>query len=464
MPASDFSPTPQLDLQEPPAPETPPSAPAQGARQILRKTVVSFVLIVILLAVGMKTFATLEALKKEPERDLREAPPVVVRTTVAERGPYKEHLTGYGYARALLRTEVVAEVSGVIEWRSERLLPGAQVSAKEALVRLDRRDADLTVALRAAEKAQAIGRKTQLEIEIEGIAPRIQLARAALANLQGELSRLETLAGEQLVSETQRDQLKRQSQLEERQLVALLTEEASAPTRLAVAETEVLRATALFDQAELDATRTTVVAPFAGRIESRTAEPGARVQVGAPLFQLVDVSLIEVAVRLPASNYEDVLPGARAELRLREDGAAIFTGTIDRVSPGIDPTDRDFQAYVVLRGTADAPPAVPPGAFVIATIEGRHHEDVIPVPRIAFLNDRLYIAVPDGDVGHAKAMERRPQIVRQLPDVALVSSGIEAGEAIVVTNIERIADGAPVRVPQDDVGERTSSTPQVKTP
>ena len=91
--------------------------------------------------------------------------------------------------------------------------------------------------------------------------------------------------------------------------------------------------------AQLDLGRTVIRAPYAGRIVDRDVEEGARVAPGTVLFELVDVSRVEIPVALPASRYGEIAVGAVASVRVGTDveprrgaiarvGGLVFDGSL----------------------------------------------------------------------------------------------------------------------------------------
>ena len=145
---------------------------------------------------------------------------------------------------------------------------------------------------------------------------------------------------------------------------------------------------------------------------------------------------------LGASRFGEVEVGATARVRLTEGGPVVWSGTVVRVSPTVNSKDRTFTVYLEVEAEGDRVP-IAPGAFVLAEIDGRVHRDVIALPRIAFVGDSVYVAKEEAD-GEAVVAERRPEVVRVLPEVALVRGGVEPGEKVILTNLEQIADGARV--------------------
>ncbi len=412
--------------------------------------VLSVVLVVVLLAAGFGGFKLLEAMKEPPA--VGATPPVrtAVRVIRAERVTHLETITGYGRARALRETSVAAEVPGTVLSLADRLEAGVAVKQGEELVRLDDRDA--AAALAAADARIAEGRSNQARAanDTKSLAAQIAAARREFDTAEREFDRLRSLVP-RAASESDVDRQRGVKALREQAVLALEGRQRAAESDAKRADAEVAAATADRVRAANDLERTRIAAPYDAVISVRHVQIGQRVTPGTVLFDLVDLTRIEVPISLPASRHADVVPGAAASVRAREEGGVLWTGTAVRVSPTVDPRQRTFVAYLEVHGDGGRAP-VAPGAFVVAEIAGRTTADVFVVPREAFVGETLYVAESDGD--EALIHLRHPTVERWLPDVALVSGGLEPGEQIVVTSLEQVADGGRVRI----VSEAASGT------
>ena len=214
-------------------------------------------------------------------------------------------------------------------------------------------------------------------------------------------------------------------------------------------QTALKRGVALAERAKA---RAQVRAPFAGRIEMRQVEIGERVKAGDPLFTIVDMSRMEVPIALPAGRYDEVVVGAEAKLYLPEHDEPLWTGVVARKAPAIETERRIFFAYLVVEGSAGEN-AVTPGAHLVGVVSGRQHEGVIPIPRRAFLTGRLFVAKPGETEGTATVEERTPEVTRYLMGYGLVKDGLDAGEFVLITNLESVAEGSTVRIAPEAEGE-----------
>jgi len=405
---------------------------------------VSGALVVLLLLLGAGAFAGLMKLKKEPVKSGRKAPRTVVRVVAATRGGYQETLRGYGRARALRQSDVSAEVPGVVAWISDDLEAGSAIEAGVELLRIDARDFKTGHATATARKSQADAAVASFTVRLSSLTRRLEIARKDLETADREFDRVRELAEDEVVTQSELDRQRITKSLTEKEVLTLESQLDATEKELLRARAEVVAAKATLDRAKLDLERTTVRAPFAGRVVERRSSRGARVSTGGILFTLVDLSLVEVPVALGASHYGEVAAGSDASIRIREGGEAVWTGTVARVSPTVNDRDRTFSAFLVVKGSPLANP-VPPGTFILAEIQGRAFDNVIAVPRIAFVGDRIYLA-KGSSTDEATVTSCVPEVLRMLPSTALVTGGLEPGQRVIVSNLEQIADGAAVRV------------------
>lgn len=400
---------------------------------------------VLIVVLGGILNVALTNMKAAPAQAAPRAPGTAVTTVIAQKQNYSELLVGYGRARPLTITDVSASVAGDVVWRSPQLEAGNYVQAEE-LVRIDNRDLTTAVATAKARLAQANFMLRQNKISLRKLGELKNISEQELTTSQRSHERREELRLSAAISDEDYDMSLLQYAQRRRALLELQQQEELAQPEIERAQAEVDAAEAALDQAQTNLERAVVVAPYSGFIDERMVHLGTRVSVGTQLFRIVDTSQIEVPIALPAAQYTMVKSGSQAVVRLTEDGPVVWRGEVARISPMIDDQDRTFFAYLSIAGSQGRS-AVPAGAFVVAEIHGARHNDVIVVPRTALVEGVLYVATTaDGATGEAVIERRSPKIRRSLTNEVLLDSGVEPGERIVVTNVEKVAHGSRVVV------------------
>ncbi len=435
---------------------------------LTRRIVTSVLVIGLVLFGAFKGFQHFAAMRKASAKSDAAALAPLVRVVEAKRIDHTEMLRGFGRARPMRTATVVAEVEGVVrsldpELEAGRLVEPLTETTKggdgpelPVLVTIDDRDLDDRLERARAEVTAAEADLKRLGTQLGSLRERLAVTERELEAAQRELERIAPLVPK-TISRSELDAQQIQVALRERgtlQLEAAIRQHADDVAASEARLISLRRAVALALRAK---ERAQVRAPFAGRIEIRHVEVGERVKTGDPLFTIVDLSRMEVPVALPAGRYDEVETGAAATLSLPEQDKPLWTGTVARKAPTIDTERRVFFAYLVVEGSPGAN-VVTPGAHLVATVEGFTHQGVMPIPRRAFLTGRLFVATPKDDGTTATVHERAPQVTRYLMGYGLVKDGLEAGELVLITNLESVAEGSTVRIAPEPVALPTKGT------
>jgi multidrug efflux system membrane fusion protein len=228
-----------------------------------------------------------------PADPAREEPvPVVVHQSQAE--PTVTRLTLRGRTVANRNVQVAAETAGLVV--SQPLRKGATVSEGETLCRLDK----------GAREAQ------------------LREAEARLAEAQVEAEAATTLSQKGFGAEN---------------------------TRMA-RDAQLGAAQAAVDLVRLDIERLEIKAPFAGVLESDTAEIGSRLGLGDTCAILIDLSKVKVTGFVSELEVEKIKIGQNAAARLIN-GREI-SGEISFISRVSDPETRTYQVEVTLPNPDDS--------------------------------------------------------------------------------------------------------------
>ena len=324
---------------------------------------------------------------------------VAVRTAVVDRRDLPEDVVLTGTLTPRSQVQVVAEVQA----RLLRVLKdeGARVAKGELLAVLDETDYRL-----ANDRARAA----------------LALAEANRAHAQAEKERADSLLKTGGI--TDRDHL-------------------SAQVALQVGEASLAQAKAEAAIAAQQLARTQVKAPFSGRVAKRFPDPGAMLAPGAPLFTLVDDSVLEYEAPVASRDFAKVRVGAPVELAIDALAGARVSGRIARVEPLIDERSRSFQAVVEVPGRAD----LVGGLFARARVRVGQVDGAIVVPPAALVRDGSDPSKADVFVVRAgKAEKLTVSLGVEAPDGVQVTSGLASGDQVVLDPPTSLSSGAPVEV------------------
>ena len=377
------------------------------------------VVVVAGLAVAMVFIQSKPSAKREPPP--RQARLVEIQPVVFERA--RTRIDAMGTVVPAESVTLQSQVSGEVISVSDDLEPGGQLQAGDELLRIDPRDYELAVLQRESEVAQA---QSSL---------RLEQGQQAIARREFELLN-------EAMQEEDRDLVLRKPQLE------------SVRAQLALAQ-------ASLEKAKLDLQRTRVRAPFNAIVESSAVDVGARVTTANTLATLAGTDSCWVEVSVPVKQLQWItVPRARdavgSSVRITNPaawGEGVWReGRVIRLASDLEKEGRMARLIVevddpfTLRPENSDKPVMLMGSYVSVDIEGRPLEQVARIEREYLRDgDRLWI------MGAEDTLDiRQVDIVFRSQNEVFVASGVEEGEALVVTDLAAPVEGMPLRRKDDD--------------
>ncbi len=265
-----------------------------------------------------------ETLEKEPTDGMR----VVAMHSVAQT--IDSAVVLRGRTEAARQVTVAAETSGLVI--SEPLRKGAMVEAGQEMCQLD-------PGTRQASLAEARARLTEAEGRIPEAEAAIAEANARVREAEINLNAASRLSQDGFASET--SLVSAQAAMDAAQAGV---QRANSGLKSAEAGIEAAEASVAAAEREID--RLTIKAPFAGLLETDTAELGALMQPGTPCATIIQLDPIKLVGFVPELDVSKVTPGALAGARLT-DGQEV-QGTVSFLSRSADETTRTFQVEVTV--------------------------------------------------------------------------------------------------------------------
>ena len=375
---------------------------------LLRKVLVIALPILIILGFVVATSVFI-SLNKKPKEKKRSFNTLAVIADYAKIEDVQLKVRTQGEARPQIEIDLVPEVGGKVIYVSPNFIEGGIFKKGETLLRIE--DADFKVAVIRAEAGVAQAEQVLIREVAEG-----EIAREDYAELgRGEPTPLALREPQQ----------------------------AQARAALQAAKAEL-------QAAKLNLSRAAVKAPFSGRVRSKSSDLGQFVAPGSRLGRIFSKDVVEV--RLPLSDAQlskldlplayfaksrDSAP--KVDLNALVAGKVRhWDGRIMRTDAAYDTATRALFAIAEVYdpyGTGASEDGVPlaPGLFVDADINGKKFEDVITIPRDGLRpQDEVYIV---DNVG--KAEIRKVSVLDASPERAVLTSGVEAGELVVLSPMER---------------------------
>jgi RND family efflux transporter MFP subunit len=160
------------------------------------------------------------------------------------------------------------------------------------------------------------------------------------------------------------------------------------------------------------------------------------------LFTLVKINPLRLRIEVPERMAPWIKLGQPAQVSVEAYKDKVFEGKVSRISPTVDQTKRTFVVEALIQNDRNE---LKPGSYARARVTTDKVETVRVVPARALNyvlgSNKAYVVKPDGtvEVRDVKVGERFPQEVEIL-------EGVEDGEIVAVTALNRLDTGQKVTV------------------
>ena len=380
----------------------------------MEKRKLKFLLPIAIITLSILLTIVIMMIKPEIKPEAQEIKPLQVRVIQAVKQEIRMTVKSQGTVRAKTESEIVAQVSGVIESVSPSFVAGGFFKKGEILVRLDARDYQY--------------RYTQAQHKV---------AQAELA-----------LKLEQQQAEIASEEWQRMNEGPAPDLVSRLPQLAEARASLESARASLL-------QAQLDVDRTRVRTPFSGRVKVKNVDIGRYVTPGMSLARIYSIDVAEVRLPLPDKDLKYLdLPGDfrfkknpdhRPKVILRGSFAGSehqWTGILSHIEGELDSRSRMIHLAVLVSDPYGKNHPVPltVGMYVQAEIIGKKVQNLVVVPREAMRNQNQILIVD----GENKLRSREVGIYRIDAEIVYLDKGIDDGELICLSAIKTMVEGMDV--------------------
>jgi RND family efflux transporter MFP subunit len=325
-------------------------------------------------------------------------PPTDVQTVTLEPKPVPKSSEFAATVRSLRSTTVQPQVDGFV--RQIFVKSGDRVAAGAPLVQID---PDLPQATLRTTESQRAAREADLT-----------LARQ-------QLDRMRALLKAGAVSQSQLD-------------------EAEATHTAAEAQLKALDAQIRENQVELQYYR--VTAPTAGVIGEIPIRAGDRVTTGTAITTIDQPEGLEAYINVPLERASELKLGLTVEL-LDADGKVIASNPVTFVAPRAD----DGTQTVLVKATLTrAPPGLRAMQYVrTRLIWSREAALTVPVLAVNRLAGQHFVFIAEPSGQGFVARQKPVTLGEVIGEDYIVNGGLQPGQRVIVSNLQKIGDGAPVK-------------------
>jgi membrane fusion protein (multidrug efflux system) len=222
----------------------------------------------------------------------------------------------------------------------------------------------------------------------------------------------------------------------------------------AVAQRNALRETLAAARARSDATgrsltKSRVVAPIDGEIETQIVAVGDYVKLGDPLFKLVGVRQLRAHLLLPEAAATRIRPGLKVLLSPPAAPERVLEARIDELKPTVGANNRALDAIVKFRGEGSL---LRGGGTVNARIVIESRESALMVP------EQSVVLRPAGKVVYVldqgAARQRVVETGLKQDGLQEILKGVAAGDTVAVDGAGFLTDGAAVALPKPRTAQK----------
>lgn len=432
--------------------EVPP--PLQKPRWRLRRWwLVPLAAISLTMGVGLRQMA------RSPEASAAATPLAVEVIALTPVESYRVERQYAGEIVPQRRSALGFELGGTVVsiWVQE----GDRVSVGQPLARLDTRSLEAQRQQLMAQRDQAVATLNELQN-----GPRQQTIAAAQAAV-GDLEQQLALSVTQLTRRTDlyengaisREELDRQvfgtGALENRlaqsqnELDELLA--GTRPEQIAAQAARVRQLDASIQAIDVDRSKSTITAPFGGRISQRLVDEGVVVSGGQPVLQLTEGSATEARIGLPTEVANNLALGSTQTVTV---GGRSFSARLTALLPELEATSRTVTAVLTLATAED----LTLGQTAQLVLTSTQPANGFWLPSTALVQGEqglwsVYVATGEGDAEATVA--RQPVEILHTESAAdsdsaetrvLVQGLVQRGDRVITSGTHRIIPGQTVSV------------------
>lgn len=309
---------------------------------------------------------------------------------------FHDQITLVGRTRAVISSRIVSEVAGQVEVIDAP--EGNWIKKGKSLVTID---------------------SERIRLDFEAADAQSKRAEAQSTLAIKDLARTEDLYKRSLISESRID---------------------SVRVAATIAENNYRQLKANRDRLALDLENSKISAPFSGYTIRQLVDVGEWVNVGSPVYEMVDLSEIKVTVDLPEKHFGHVEKGSLVQIKTSGDNLPL-TGKVTGIAPRASEATHTFPVIVTVKNTDGR---LGGGMLVRATLSLSDVFSSLAVSKDAIVRQGPQTMIYTVVEGKAAPIPVQTSSTNGQM-VAVSGQGLIEGMLVVIRGNERIFPGSPVR-------------------
>lgn len=193
-------------------------------------------------------------------------------------------------------------------------------------------------------------------------------------------------------------------------------------------------------------TNTELLSPMNGIVTMRNYDSGD-IFSGNPILQIQQIAPVKILIHISENQYPKIKIGMNAKIKVDVYENEEFNGKVSLIYPVIDPRTHTFAVEVTIPNNNHK---IRPGMYARVTMNFGVHENVV-VSDIAIVKQQgssNYFVFVNKD---GKADYRKVDLGRRLGNRYEILAGIEEGEEVIITGLNKLNNGMSVKVIAQEV-------------
>jgi HlyD family secretion protein len=400
--------------------------------------------------------------KKRQEETAAEKP-ILVEVTAVTQGDVSKEIRFTGSVKANTEVKIYPKISAIIQEMKVSLGDTIKKEGLIAVLESDELRAQAAQAQAALEVVQAKWAQMNVGARSEEIAQAEDLVAKATANLKNaehNYQRMKVLFEGGTVAKRQFESAELEYTVAKADLnsaqerLDMLLVGATKEDRQAL-QAQVNQAKAALDLAKIRLSQTRITSPIAGTISERLFDAGDLAVPTKTLVTVVQMDTVKVIVYVPENQIRFMASGLQAQLSVAAYPGQVFHGTIDTVSPTLNPTTRMFSVEIEV---INEDRLLRPGMFAAVSLSVDPHPNALLIPKEAVLYREQYLEntanskTEIGQVNYVFVVEdgtahmRKVSLGHESDTMVEICDGVTMGEHVVIRGLNQLNDGNRVTV------------------
>ncbi|PKP18248.1 MAG: efflux transporter periplasmic adaptor subunit [Bacteroidetes bacterium HGW-Bacteroidetes-23] len=278
----------------------------------------------------------------------------------------------------------------------------------------------------------------ELRSEVSGVVQGIYFQEGSVVNKGQQLIKVNDI--ELRAQLSQAKTMQNLASENERRAKLLLEKEAISQEEYEIASAEFQSAKSQSQLIQAQIARTSIVAPFSGRIGLRSISPGTYVTPTTVIAKLVNNTQVKITFSIP-EKYASLMKINSKLSFTTAGGKESYSATIYAIEPSVELTTRTLQVRAIAENKEGK---LIPGTFANISLPLENLDDAILIPTEAIIpiqNGKKVFVVEKG-----KAKEVIIETGNRNEKEILVTSGLKIGDTLITSGIMAVKPGADVKV------------------